>query len=178
MIQLYVISSIIMLILVLVIFLIKRKQIMSFLYPNNWVYIEMLELDNSISEWIEKKNPDLRFQFNEGYYNMYHQSVKENGDPKVNPAIYRDGRLAKFFFHEGFSDPLDFRQGKISGNPQISRQLETLEVSKLFEDNKNIAQEFFKKYGLVIMGIILIMVLYLIFKKPEQVVQTVQQIPR
>jgi hypothetical protein len=138
----------------------------------------MLELDNNTSEWLEKKNADLRFEFNKGFYNMFHQGVKEDGNPKVEPAIYREGRLAKFFYHEGFSDPIDFRQGKISGNPQISRELEENNISSWFDEEEKGVEEFFKKYGFWILGIVLILVIYLLLKKPEQVVQTVEQIPR
>jgi len=141
-------------------YLFKRKQILSFFYPNKYVIVEMLELDNSTSSWIERKNDDLRFEFNKGYYNMFHQDLDKN----KHPPIYREGRLAKLYYHEGFSEPMDFRQGKITGNPQISRQYEEIQLSKLFEDNASVAQEFFKKYGVFIAIGLILLVVYILIK--------------
>jgi uncharacterized integral membrane protein len=165
-----------------IIFLINRKRILSFWFPQKWVIVCMLELDNNVNEWLQEKNEDLRFLFNNGYYFLYHQGITEEvKDDKgkvlfkrelTRPAIYREGRLAKFFYHEGNSEPMDFRLGTITGNPQISRQMETMEVSKLFEDNSNGAKEFMNKYGIYILVGIAILVLYLVFKKtpqPEQI---------
>jgi hypothetical protein len=173
--QMIFLSSIfIMFFMLFIIFLIKRKEILSFFFPNKWVIVEMLELDNNCLSWLQPKNQDLRFKFNDGYYHLYHQAIDEKTNVIKNPSIYREGRLAKFFYHEGNSDPMDYRLGKITGNPQISRQMETMEVSKLFDENRSVAQEFFNKYGLFIVGIIIIIVIYLLMKKPDQAVQTIQ----
>ena len=181
--QLYLIGGILFIfIFLLIIFLINRKQILSFFYPSNYVIIEMLELDNNVRQWIEKKNDNLRFEFNKGYYNMFNQSLEEhkhkNGEVLYktikSPAIYREGRLAKFFYHEGHEDPIDYRAGKISGNPQINKQYEELQFSDLWAEDSLTIEDFFKKYGFYIMIILIIVVIWLIVRKPEQAVQIVK----
>jgi hypothetical protein len=162
-------------VVIIIIMIITRKKVLSFLYPDKYILVEMLELDNSINSWIQEKNPDLRFEFNKGYYHLYHQGMNEKGDKIGNPAIYRDGRLAKFFYQEGNCDPIDFRQGKITGNPQITMQIEKTNITDLFEEEENFLETFIRKWGIVIViGILIILAIAMMSKKPDAAVQVVK----
>ncbi len=140
-----IIFSMIFIIVVLVVFLFVKNysKIMSFIYPNDWNYITVLEADNTCT--IQKKNKDLRFEFNDGFYNMYDTEKTEIDLPNPDgtttkdqiikrneTAIYRSGRLAQFFYIEGNSEPLDFRNNKISSNPQMRKQLLSVDLTKLW----------------------------------------------
>lgn len=148
-----------------------RKEILSFLFPDKWVEIEMLELDNNTINWLQKKTKDLKFTFNDGEYNMFSQEIKEEiqqDGSKItkiqkNPPIYRAGRLAKFFYNEGNEDPLDFRTGKMSGNPQINKQISNIDISRLWTGHKSMSQEFLEKYGIFVLlgiGVILLIMMF------------------
>lgn len=139
-----------------------RDDIKSFIWPHNYSEITMFESDNHVSTWLQKKNPDLRFDFNKGTYNMFTSSgfeeleekipdpneqgsykiirVKKPIDKPFNP-VYRSGRLSKFFYIEGLENPIVLTgEGKveITGNPQITNSLNKTDLGKLFinEDSK------------------------------------------
>lgn len=134
---------IIILVLVAAVLIIFRKNIMSFFWPQNYCYVTMLESDNNVSSWIQRKNPNLKFIFNEGEYNLYDKIPEKSLPPlydgkgrlatsmPVSTAVYRSGRLAQFFYIEGNEDPLDYRNNKITSNPQMNRQRKTVDYTKL-----------------------------------------------
>lgn len=136
--------GVVFILLVFLIF-INRVRILSFWFPQNYNVVTMLEADNNITTWTQKKNSDLRFQFNDGFYNMY-DTVSEkvtltNPDgskfegtipARKTSSIYRSGRLAQFFYVEGNADPLDFRNNTITSNPQMRKQMLSVDLTKLW----------------------------------------------
>lgn len=171
-------------------FVIFYKDIMSFLFPSSWVKVTILELDNNVRSMLLKKTPDLKFEFKEGNYNLYHtgeiiEKVKERKEAirdkegkitgynivkekytenNKESAIYRSGRLGQFFYKEGNSDPLDYRTGEITGNPQISKQISKIELGKLFSTEVTFGEELFKKFGLFILVGVVVLLIILIFR--------------
>lgn len=173
------------LLFILIIFLLFKNRILSFLYPNEWVEIEMLERDNSITNWLQKKEKDLQFIFNAGKYNMFeiHDTIEDTAEKvkdkdkitppdeipttkhsiKVFTSIYRHGRLAKLYYMEGSQNPMDYRTGIIKGDAQQSMQLEKAQISEILNVG-NGTEEFFKKYGLIIIIAIAIIIIIMLFK--------------
>lgn len=132
-------------VLLLIVFLINRVRILSFLFPQNYNMVCVLESDNNVTIWTQKKNSDLRFEFNGGWYNMYDTTDQKvtlpNPDGSITTSlmptkqatsIYRNGRLAQFFYIEGNEEPLDFRNNKISSNPQMRKQMSQVDLTKLW----------------------------------------------
>lgn len=164
---------------------VKRDDIHSFFYPGQWAEIEMLESDNNCSTWLQRKNPDLRFEFNGGHYNMFEKGIEEpepdTGNEldkvpipkkKISTAIYRAGRLSKFFYIEGNEDPLDFRTQKISGNAALSEQREKIETIQLFTKDKSDMEKNMERIIpiVIVVGIIIIIIiLYLQGQHPAAV---------
>lgn len=129
----------------------KRHNIISYFQPQNYVFITMLEMDDSISSWLMRKTKDLRFTFNEGIYNMFHKGIYDTtGKLHKHTAIYRTGRLAQFFYVEGNSDPIDFRNIKSTAQPYMTKELQKLDITKMFEEDLTGLDNFLKKYGLYI----------------------------
>lgn len=147
-------------------FIIKYKEIMSFLYPGDWLEVEILELDNNTFVDLIKKPSNLVYHFRDGSYNLYHASSNTGKDKfgrdipvlQKNSPIYRSGRLGKFFFIEGNSDPLDFRNNEIKGNAYVSDLFSKVEFARLFESDVSFGEDFLKKYGFfVLVGIVVIL---------------------
>lgn len=185
------------LVMILVILWKKRDEIRAFFWPGSWAEIEMLELDNNCNVWLQQKSKSLQFKFNEGVYNMFHPGTKEvariekkeDGTveevretiPVKQPAIYRSGRLAKFFYIEGNEDPLDYRNNTITGNPQINEQMNKVEVSRMITSAGGLGQELMAKYGFfILVGIGVFLVIILIYMvqqgQSKQVVETGAQL--
>lgn len=127
----YFIDVIVLIICVICVILIylKRVAILSFLFPNQWALVTMVESDNSVSTWIQRKASDLRFVFNEGLYNMYEKRI-DGGS--YDTVIYRSGRLVHYFYVEGNENPIDLRTLKTTGNPQMDLQKLRVDISKMF----------------------------------------------
>lgn len=139
------------------------SNIMSFLYPNKYNYICMLELDNSVSEWIQKKSNDLTFKFNEGIYNMFTKNQEGKQD---NKTLYRSGNIGMFFYIEGIEDPIDYRNIKVDANPQLKNQLLKVNMAKLWSKEENLGSELLGKFGfwiLIIIGFMLIVIVFKVF---------------
>lgn len=113
----------------------------------------MLESDNNVSSWYQKKTPDLKMEFNGGFYNMYDNATEYKSIPtpdgkmiktvvpsKQQTSIYRNGRISQFFFIEGIEDPLDFRNNRISSNPQMRKQLLSVDLTKLWTMGNSLKQ--------------------------------------
>lgn len=137
------------------IFILRKKAILSFLNPQDWVEVEMLEVDNNVRNWLQKKNNELSFVFNKGRYYMF---TGENKN--TTPSIYRKGRLAKLYYIEGNSHPLDFRNIKLTGDPYLNMQLDSINLSGLFFEDDSGIMNLIKKYWWVILGLgIIILIL-------------------
>lgn len=148
------IMSISVLGVVILFFIIKYKEIMSFLKPQNWAEITMIESDNNISRWLQKKNSDLRFTFNEGLYNMF------DTDPR-NSNVYRKGRLSAFIFAEGIANPLNIKSNeKFTSLPQMTKQFKMIDITKLWSSDNSGFMELINKYGIIlllgVLGIIIV----------------------
>lgn len=139
----------------LVVLFLFRIQILSFIFPQNYALVEILEVDNNVRSWIQKKNSSLSFKFNEGVYYMF------TGEDRFrSPSIYRKGRLAKFYYVEGNPYPLDYRNIKLTGDAKLNAQVETIQMNNLFFEDDNNFLDLFKKYWWVIPIIILFMVVF------------------
>lgn len=162
----------------LIIFLMFRKSILSFFFPEDWVIIEFLERDNNVKTWLQKKEKNLQFTFNNGIYNMFEVVDTSKEDigrelstmPPLNPelrvftSIYRQGRLAKLYFKEGNKDPMDYRTGQIKGDSQQAMQIEKAQLSDILNAGGGLGEEFLRKYGVIIFIGLIILVLFLALK--------------
>jgi len=152
----------------LLIFLVRYKDIMSFFFPQNWNSITMLEKDNNVSNWIQKKSKDLTFKFNNGIYNMfsYEEELEQKDKDKppiikrIETPMYRNGRLGHFLYIEGQKNPINFREIKPTGYPEIDEQQSKIDMSLLWT-SKN---DFMAKYGFIILIVIGIAVLIILLK--------------
>lgn len=135
-----------------------RKKIDSFIHPENYILVEMLEMDNNVREWLQRKNNSLTFIFNKGTYNMF------TGENKTIPSIYREGRLAKLFYVEGNAYPLDFRNNKLTGDPYLNSQLDSINLSNLFFEEDEGLLFFIKKYWWIFLILIGLFVVFNMFK--------------
>lgn len=156
------------LIIISLIVIVKRKQILSFFFPQNWVNVIMLESDNNVNDWLQKKNKDLRFTFNDGYYNMFESADSIVPAPsgrmvKGATSVYRSGRLATFLYVEGNENPVDLRNLKVTGNPQLNKQLTKVDIGKLFVDDSTPFINVLKQLQpyLIIGGVILLVIIVL-----------------
>lgn len=147
-------------------FLLFRKKIMAFFKPNDWCLIEMIERDNNVISWLQKKDKDLQFVFNEGTYNMFDVITEEGRTnyKKVFSSIYREGRLAKLYYKEGEQNPLDIRNLRIVNDAQQANMQGKIAMSRLMKSGYSLANEIWQKYGLFLILGILILLLYLVFK--------------
>lgn len=143
-----------------------KDDILTIMRPGDYVVITMNELDNNVRSWLQKKTSDLRFNFNEGYYNMFDTSeVTGEGTKKNFNPVYRNGRVAQFFYNEGNPNPLDFRQVKSESNPQLRKNLMAVDLSNLFNTEKSAGQELMEKYGFyLLIGVVAIVVFILMTK--------------
>lgn len=175
-----------------VLYIIFYKEIWSFLKPRDWVMIELLELDNHVNTWLQKKTDDLTFQFNGGSYNMFEMisNPRVNNQNKANvvndsngnkipvipsrpedkeikrfSAIYRSGRLAKMYFVEGNQNPIDFRTGDYNQDAQLTNQLEKVKISELLHSGGGLGEELWNKFGFFILIGVGVLLLILVFKK-------------
>lgn len=156
---------------ILIVCIIKRREIESFFFPQRYNEIEMLELDNHTSTWLQKKNKNLTFEFNGGLYNTYFSDVEYKKDQKgllipvlkKNPSLYRSGRLSKFFYVEGNENPMDFRQQTITGNPQINMQISKASLSDIIMTEPSMMEQLFRNYGIFILGGMFILIIVIIF---------------
>lgn len=137
---------------------------MSFLQPDNWAIVEMLELDNNCRNWIQKKNKDLQFQFNEGTYNLF--QIDQDTKQKI-PPIYRSGRLVKFYFDEGNPNPKDMRINDIEGTPQTNNLMKKLDISRWFLSDMSGLENFLQKYGSIIFFIIGLIIGFIVKNCPK-----------
>lgn len=137
----------------------KWTDIKVFFHPENFAKITMIESDNNMLTWIEKKNADLNFIFNNGKYNMFD---KDTTGAKQNTVIYRSGRLAHFIYIEGNENPVDLRGRIAPANARLNYDQETAGMTDLFLDNSNPA-ELWTKIGIAVLvvGVIIIIVLLL-----------------
>lgn len=154
--QIYVIISLFTMLVVLIVFLIFRKEISSFLFPHKWAKIMMLESDNNVYQWLQPKNKDLRFTFNDGFYNMFESRILNNEKNSIFTSIYRDNRLPCFIYVEGNENPIDLRKIEATGNPQLNRQIQDIDISKLFVYNKFDLFEILQRYWWVIVAVLVI----------------------
>lgn len=167
--------------MILVFLYVFKDDIRAFLMPSKWNKVTMVESDNNLTKWLQKKTPDLRFKFNEGYYNMFHGSnMKEvinkrkvplpNGTFKTEDikkmvpsgySVYREGRLAHFLYIEGNEDPIDLRQIESTGNPQIISSRSKIDFANLMKTDKTKLEELWSLISpfVIIMGIAIIIML-------------------
>lgn len=160
----FLITSLIIFIVVmlLVLIIVFRREIHSFFFPSKWVSITMIELDDNISSWLEKKNKDLTMQFNNGIYNLFDPVDKNN---KLIRTIFKEGRLSKLFFQEGNPNPIDPRkQRTYVGDPQLTLQREKIQIARLFTGDKSLGQDLLEKYGGFLLIGILVLVVILLMK--------------
>lgn len=159
-----------------------RDNIHSFIYPQKWVVIEMIESDNSVSSWLQRKTSDLSFEFNNGDYFMFDSSeeVKKSNVPLPNGGfkevfintgkkffpVYREGRISKFYYIEGNSYPLDFKHLKPVGNPQLLKQIKTSRMyDMMFHKPQDSIMESIIKYAPIVLLIVVGVMLFMLYNK-------------
>lgn len=66
--------------LLIMLFLVFRKEIMSFFFPEKYLMVLMREKDGNIAKFIVERNETMTFNFQRGIYNLYDGYHKETGD--------------------------------------------------------------------------------------------------
>lgn len=171
MVNIFMILTIFFVVLIGILVVLFWQDIVSFFFPNKYVSITMLESDNNVSNFIVKKTDDLRMEFNSGKYNLFESMSSVEMDKDGNPvdtstpvypqtSIYRSGRLGHFFFIENNENPLDFRNQKITGNPQLNEALLKQDFNDLWIEPKTFGEQVLKYIVpiLIIIGIIIVVV--------------------
>lgn len=146
-----------LLLILIVFFFIFKDHIMSFFYPENFIKIEFLNLDNSIKQFLLKKPHDLKFQYKKGWYNLFDTSSKK----KVINTIYREGRFSKAYYKEGNENQLDFRHLEITGNPQLDDEILKQKYDFLWTSDKSSLEKFLPY---IIIGILIFIAIVLLKK--------------
>lgn len=151
----------IFIVFIAVIIRIFRDDIRAFFNPNGWSSITMIESDNTVSNWLQKKEDDLQFEFNGGNYNMFDTSVTKGINKTV---VYRSGRLGHFFYVEGNKNPINMRdlQLESTGQAQIDNQLSKIEISRLFQSQETGLDNVIKWLPIVLAVIIIIILVIIL----------------
>lgn len=163
---------------IITVLIIFRKNISSFFNPSMWAEVEMIELDNNVLSWLQKKSADLKFTFNKGNYYLFNPSssttldttLKGNSIPLPPPLkkditpIFRSGRLPKYYYQEGNPFPLNITLEDRTINTQIDTQIQSLEIGKAFRVDEGLSWEILKKYGIFILIIIIVLLFILLSK--------------
>lgn len=149
------------------------KDIMSFIFPDKWVSVTMLELDNNVLNWLQKKKNSLTFDFKGGTYNLFHVKYKdgivtdnEGNDIKTrtpinNNTLYKEGRLNKFFYVEGQYNPFDYRSISVSTDTYMKNLILDAKLSDMMNVDDNFSEELIRKYGIYILIAFIITILAL-----------------
>lgn len=156
-----------------VIVFIKRHDILSWFQPQNYLMVEMIQKDNNTESWLQRKNEKLSFWFDKCEYfmmdNPESSELDKDGKPiQKTSLIYREGRLGKFFYIEGYQFPVKIMRGSLDGaNAKLMSDMKKINLNDLFAREESIGEQLLKNIGIFILLGILILILYLIFKKPE-----------
>lgn len=68
--------------LIVVVFIIFRKEILSFFMPDQYLMVLIREKDGNIAKFIIKRNETMTFQFQKGIYNLYDGYTDESTETK------------------------------------------------------------------------------------------------
>lgn len=153
-------------IITIIIFIIKHKEILSFFYPDQWLLITILELDNTVTTKLIKKTKDLKFKFKDGNYYTFHPYSKKSDNSEVpefiqGSGIYKNGRLLQFFYTEGNKYPIDFRGIEKTFDSVIDEKLNRISLTDwLTVSDDDILSLIKKNIVTIIIGIIILIVLF------------------
>lgn len=143
-------------------------NLMILLHPDRYNECQIIQLDDSISREIVKKNEDLKYTFNGNEYNMFYserqQQQESNEHDRKKSTVFRSGAIASFTFLEGQEDPLDFRDLKknFSLDSKIKREHSKTDLAKLVSSvhsQDSIFSSEIVKYVLIAVVVIIIIIL-------------------
>lgn len=151
-----------------IVLLLRWKDVMSFIQPQKWVSVTMLERDNNVVNMLIRKNKSNTFTFNEGVYNLFSRSLLPTGVPipplmKFN-VVYKEGRLAKLFYVEGNENPISFKEIKETGFPELRREILKMDLRDLWDIGGSLGSKILDEFGIYILIGIVILLVYLIAK--------------
>lgn len=175
---LFLILIIIILFFSLIFYFIFKDDIHAWLFPDKYVMVTMVQLDDSILTNIIKKNQDLTYEFNGALYNLFYPDRQGNTSfivkdgikvPMYNrkSTVFRQGRLASFTFIEGQENPIDFRDLKrdFSMDTKIKKEFSKVQISRLISSVSDFENIIAKWWWVIALAIIIIFIL--ITRRPK-----------
>lgn len=142
------ISSNIFLFLVLI--FLKWKDILCSIFPQWFSEVTMVELDNNVRTWLQWRGKDLRFKFNNGIYNLFYTAD--------NNQAFRSGNLQKFFYFEGYVDPVNIKKPDYQASTKIRNEMLKLDFSKIINRDNGIMDALKGISPIIIIGGFLIII--------------------
>lgn len=168
---------------------IRREDIRAWFHPEDYNDITMVEKDGNIRRWREKKNNELKFIFHGNPYNMYFprnnkpslslsddnkesESIEINKDKDVT-VVFRCNRLASYTYTEFNEWPIDFRNinRDFSVDAKLRREMAKDELSGMVNSVSGFS-DIWTNYKYILIGIFILILIWLIFRKPPQVILT------
>lgn len=144
------------------------KEIISFIFPDNYVKIIMIHFDLSIKEWIQKKSKDFAFKYGDINYKLYN---KEN--PLENRGFFKKGRLTTFLYFQNNEFPIKPSNVELKPFDTNYKEMLKTEISGLWVEKPN-ALDFLQKNLLPILlalGLIIIIILIITKPAPTSIIQ-------
>ncbi len=131
------------------IYVLFSKQIMSFIQPGKWLKLIILEKDNNIKSRLIKKGKQNTFNFKKGMYNLFYGESKS--------SVYRIGRLGCFVYVEDNENPVDLREIKATGNPLLNTMIINQRVDELWYETNDQRDLIVKIIiGVLIVGVVIL----------------------
>lgn len=130
----------------------KKDEILSFIYPERYCEVEMIEKNGDISNWIQKKNDDLIFVFKARPYQLFYLDNENN-----RKFLFRAGRLSKFYYQEGVKEPINPVNPNLLLSSETTDQLLKIRIGDLIRGEDNPMSDFFTKYWWIFALIIVIL---------------------
>jgi len=111
----------------LALIIINWIEIISFLRPQNYISITMIELDGNITDDIVRKPNDFKYSYAGGTYYLFNTDYIKHYDSKEirreGRTVYRKGRLGHYTFREGNENPIDYSTVTATGNPRMIEEM-------------------------------------------------------
>lgn len=158
-----------------VLFLIFHNEIFKFLFPEDYVKVEIEEREGNVRILTMKKTKDLSFKFREGIYFLYFppKKVIEDGvlkAPKFNSKFnLRMGKMSFARYKEGYSFPI-VDNLLIESEAEFNLSILEQKVDNLYAEKSGFNDDLLK--WVIIGGIIVVVLIVIyvaVFKQPPKV---------
>lgn len=147
-----------------------KREILSFIQPQKWVSITMIEIDNNVINWIHRKK-GMTFDFNNGTYNLFNtryenEKIEENivRRPIMENFLYKEGRLTKYFYSEGNPNPIDMRKIEAINDIYTQNLIQDMQISEIIAIDDSFSDMIIRKYGIYIIGFMALVIFLVIMK--------------